>query len=303
MKKIMLIAGAFLFPLTACSASFDCNKAASPTEKLICNNETVSKLDEQLASAYKQALESATDKDAVKKARVEWLKQQRACKDADCLVDVYKFRIESLNKNAISAMSGFEKYSLIDGKNGVCDAFGRYLNKIKIPEGQSSVENVGSFNEDEENLYKLPDGSELKASVFDYDNDGKNDQVFIKGYDGRYMWGAKIFVRENSIMQDWSRKEIIAKELSVYPCQYDKSKPSSEMCPPFSQKADDAGVTYEVNEGNENIFFRGRYTSLMPMTYKGVTYLTLDSMQNNYAIIKPLPKNKYSSMCLFKKIN
>ena len=98
----MLIAGAFLFPLTACSASFDCSKAASPTEKLICNNESVSKLDEQLASAYKQTLESATDKDAIKKAQLEWLKQQRACKEAECLTQAYQARIAELNNPAVA---------------------------------------------------------------------------------------------------------------------------------------------------------------------------------------------------------
>jgi uncharacterized protein len=86
--------------LTLCTptfaASFDCAKAASVTEKLICGDERLSKLDEQLASSYSQILKASSDKDTFKKTQFEWLKQQRACKDAVCLTQVYKDRITHL---------------------------------------------------------------------------------------------------------------------------------------------------------------------------------------------------------------
>ena len=70
-------------------ASFDCAKASSTTEKLICGDETISALDEQLAASYKSALEKSSDKDALKKTQLDWLKQQRACKDKTCLSQAY----------------------------------------------------------------------------------------------------------------------------------------------------------------------------------------------------------------------
>ena len=37
------------------AASFDCAKASSPTEKMICQNPNISKLDDRLSAAYKEA--------------------------------------------------------------------------------------------------------------------------------------------------------------------------------------------------------------------------------------------------------
>ena len=104
MKKILLpvFITSLSFSMMSCAASFDCAKAASNTEKLICSNPELSKLDEQLGASYKKALENSEDKDATKKTQVEWLKQQRACKDTDCLKQAYQTRINVLNKNDIA---------------------------------------------------------------------------------------------------------------------------------------------------------------------------------------------------------
>jgi uncharacterized protein len=42
-------------PIAAEAASFDCAKAGTPTEKAICKDPAVSKLDEQVAAAFKTA--------------------------------------------------------------------------------------------------------------------------------------------------------------------------------------------------------------------------------------------------------
>lgn len=48
-----------LLPPAAHAAGFDCAKAASPTEKAICADAALSKLDGDLAAAWKQALGKA----------------------------------------------------------------------------------------------------------------------------------------------------------------------------------------------------------------------------------------------------
>jgi uncharacterized protein len=96
--RTALLIGVITAPMLAHAASFDCAKAASATEKLICGNTAVSLLDEQLGQAYKQALTNSADKDSLKQQQVEWLKQQRACKDAECLTQTYQARIEQLKK-------------------------------------------------------------------------------------------------------------------------------------------------------------------------------------------------------------
>ncbi len=90
----------FAFPSVTFAASFDCSKASSSTEKLICSDANVSKLDEKLAISYKQALSVSVDKDVIKKQQREWLKKQHACKNTSCLSQSYRARIDDLNSSA-----------------------------------------------------------------------------------------------------------------------------------------------------------------------------------------------------------
>lgn len=195
-----------------------------------------------------------------------------------------------------------ETYSALEGKHEVCVAVLRYLNNFDIPNEELAVEPIEGSNEEhnEENTYNFPDidSYSLFPSFFDFDNDGKIDQVFIRGYDGSYMWGTKLFVRNNSFTENWSSKVLNSNSLNVYPCQYDKASPMSNLCPPFSQKADESGIEYY---GLQNIFFRGRYTNLVPLRFKKATYLFVSEQKKNIsALIKPQPNNKYLSVCLFK---
>ncbi len=116
MEKLFLSTAIFLLSLSVqtYAASFDCAKATSVTEKLICSDESISKLDEQLASAYKQGLDAEKDKDAFKKMQIEWLKQQRACKDAECLSKTYQARIAELNNSSIADAQAATNSSSID---------------------------------------------------------------------------------------------------------------------------------------------------------------------------------------------
>ncbi len=78
--------------------SFDCTKASTVIEKLICSNKDLSDADANLAQAYKNALNSATDKTLLKKSQREWLKNERNnCSDVPCLLQSYKNRINQLS--------------------------------------------------------------------------------------------------------------------------------------------------------------------------------------------------------------
>lgn len=59
------------------AASFDCNKAATPVEKLICADPVLSDLDKKLAEAYQRVLDAATDKNSVRRQQHNWLTEQR----------------------------------------------------------------------------------------------------------------------------------------------------------------------------------------------------------------------------------
>lgn len=89
------------------AAGFDCAKAATKVEKMICQDAGLSSLDDDLMRAYKNALVSATDKEALKKYQLWWLKFTRnVCPTPACLEDAYKARITAL---AIPAVFGFEE--------------------------------------------------------------------------------------------------------------------------------------------------------------------------------------------------
>ena len=83
------------------SASFDCKKAKSPSEVLICNDSELSKLDYELAETYRQAKAKAVDAQAFKQQTVAaWQWREANCRDnKQCLVTWYAERKTVLLKN------------------------------------------------------------------------------------------------------------------------------------------------------------------------------------------------------------
>jgi len=87
-------------PLRQFNASFNCNKATSRVEKLICASEHLSGLDRTLAEVYTSVGAHSGDRDfsAVLARQREWLRTTRnACSDAACLDTAYTKRIKELN--------------------------------------------------------------------------------------------------------------------------------------------------------------------------------------------------------------
>ncbi|MDR2080500.1 MAG: lysozyme inhibitor LprI family protein [Campylobacteraceae bacterium] len=77
MKKLFL-----LLTLTATllfSASFDCKKATTDIEKLICSDEELSKLDDELGKAYKELLDKVNknDKEIIRQQQRDWIRDRR----------------------------------------------------------------------------------------------------------------------------------------------------------------------------------------------------------------------------------
>lgn len=72
---LVLILGAPMSPSVAQAASFDCAKAATPLEKLICSTPELSRNDEVLAKAYATALGGLSDeaKAVVQSSQRDWL--------------------------------------------------------------------------------------------------------------------------------------------------------------------------------------------------------------------------------------
>ena len=74
-------------------ASFDCAKAGTKVEKMICANAEVSQLDGEMAMTYRYTLQTVADPASVKKEQRQWLKERNKCQDESCLIEKYRQRI------------------------------------------------------------------------------------------------------------------------------------------------------------------------------------------------------------------
>lgn len=94
----------FTFALSAQAASFDCGKASTKVEHIICDNAEISKLDDELDAAYKAALKDVEQTDAIKQAQKVWMKERNGCEDVDCVKRRYESEIAFLkNVSALAA--------------------------------------------------------------------------------------------------------------------------------------------------------------------------------------------------------
>lgn len=80
------------------AASFDCAKAATKVEKLVCADSEISGLDDELGKAYQQAMKQCRGEHLLKQGIVvnqkAWLKEMRnVCNDAACLKKAYSAQL------------------------------------------------------------------------------------------------------------------------------------------------------------------------------------------------------------------
>ncbi|UOG91603.1 MAG: lysozyme inhibitor LprI family protein [Candidatus Thiothrix sulfatifontis] len=91
MKKIHLIAIlTLLLSENLFAAGFDCNKAETQVEKMICADSSISELDDRLNSLYEDAKSSQNKKEIITKIK-DWLKLERnQCQTEICLRNAYE---------------------------------------------------------------------------------------------------------------------------------------------------------------------------------------------------------------------
>lgn len=78
--------------------SFDCSKASSGSERLICSSKELSAADVELMQAYRAARNASAEKKVLQDEQNEWRKTVRdACHDVPCMLGAYEQRIAELN--------------------------------------------------------------------------------------------------------------------------------------------------------------------------------------------------------------
>lgn len=82
----------------AASPSFDCQKAKSDAERLICSDTELASQDVALANLFEKAKAAVTDKAAFReRVREQWNYRESACHDRECLVRWYTAQHEFLS--------------------------------------------------------------------------------------------------------------------------------------------------------------------------------------------------------------
>lgn len=144
------------------AASFDCGKARTTTEKAICADPLLSRLDEQLDDAYRVAQKRVQSRRALRDQQRVWLATRRdVCSDAACLRAAYTARIEALLDESagdpttetleINATKAREPYTLATGR---CGGFPR-LN-IGMAEGLCAGLVAGPTQSDPTRQIRMP---------------------------------------------------------------------------------------------------------------------------------------------------
>ena len=96
--KTILFIVSTLIPVITLGASFDCNNVTRAAEKIICSDQELSDLDEQINQSYRNALTKNPD---TKFSQRDWLRDVNQCNQASdpirCFKDAYKGRLKLLN--------------------------------------------------------------------------------------------------------------------------------------------------------------------------------------------------------------
>jgi uncharacterized protein len=107
MTKIALFALALAAPFAG-AASFDCAKASSAIEKMVCATPELSRQDDYLNGSYQRAVARIGNKPALRAWQRAWLKSGALndCKTAECVKLAYGTRVKLLDDAVKSPWNG-----------------------------------------------------------------------------------------------------------------------------------------------------------------------------------------------------
>jgi len=88
--------------------SFECEKARSRVEHLICATPALRTLDEQMFEAFNAAMDIAADQPKVQREQRAWLKGRDACANVACVAAAYQARAAVLKR---TPRAGWKTYS------------------------------------------------------------------------------------------------------------------------------------------------------------------------------------------------
>lgn len=197
---------------TAQAASFDCGKAGTKVEKLICADAELSKLDEELNAAYKSALQNKKQADTIKQAQKQWMKERNGCSDSDCVKRAYETQLSSLKIARTSSEVG------VAIKRNITQA----ISKLDDELGKAYQDVLGKANEEQKQRLM----TEQKHWLEHTRNACKNETCFKHAYWSRLAALAAYFEPRSPLYQHESGKaEAIKQVLATAPLYPLSNKP------------------------------------------------------------------------------
>lgn len=105
LAQIICGAAIALSAIPADAASFNCSRAESQVERMICGNPILSRLDDELAVVYREALSKVDDPADLRVIQRSWVNNTRdRCRDSQCVESAYRIKLLDL-KSRIPAPS------------------------------------------------------------------------------------------------------------------------------------------------------------------------------------------------------
>jgi uncharacterized protein len=180
----------FMSSFDAIAASFDCAKAKSKSEKLICSDSQLASLDEALNRAYKHAFEIASNKSVLRQSQRDWLRSYEvsSCDDVACLKTLFSNRLALLSEVAATG----EPTSQWSGTyvrywKGKVDKDAATISIIGLRTGRLYVSGTALWYGPQANIGQVNDGQMdgytkrvIAGNTASFDNDGCSANLLLR---------------------------------------------------------------------------------------------------------------------------
>lgn len=185
-KNMCMVLLAVLFSSASVAAGFDCKKARSVTEKLICSDSDLSALDEALQAEYKKVLHLGLDNHFIKKWQRDWLRNNSYCDDKECIKEAWSARYELLKE--ISAPDGETgRYWRDDCCKGIYKGFDETLYIVGLTKNRIHVSGSAFWAGPNAHMGQINVGNLEGIAVI---KDGQ--ATYVDGYDDIDETGCKV---------------------------------------------------------------------------------------------------------------
>lgn len=189
MQRIAVLLSSFLIVALAHAASFDCGKASTTVEKLICSNDQLSKLDEELAEIYGSAAKEEKGGSEIKNSQRVWLESRNNCAISpyaknenwltSCITHQYEYRLAAITSTPF------------------------YLHECTFPSRVNNSVYVYAGNGGEwEKIFDVPGMRAMQKGYFRYIYYDKINRLFVEAWqqvDGTVRFAGCIEIHDKDI--------------------------------------------------------------------------------------------------------